>query len=93
MYCDNDEITQISDLTEGVYNRESHKQKDTEKRLMVYIKTSNLISSLYVSDKYFYHISKINNVKDILNKLGNFRIKLRDNEAVCEENPNENYPH
>ena len=71
-HCDNDEITQISNFTEVVYTRESHKQKYTKKKVMsgsnkvlsvVYIITSNLITPNSVSDKYFSYLSKRNHMK------------------------------
>ena len=34
-HCDDDEINKISDFPEGVYNRESHKQKFTKKKVML----------------------------------------------------------
>ena len=33
-HSDDDEITQISDFPEGVYNRENHKQKGTKKTVI-----------------------------------------------------------
>ena len=59
-YRDDDKITQISDFIEGVYTRQIHKQKYTNKKvmtgskkvlLMFYIRTSNLTGSTYVFDK------------------------------------------
>ena len=32
--CDDDEITQISNFLEGIYTIESHKKKDTRKKVM-----------------------------------------------------------
>ena len=81
-HCDNDNISQICCFPNGVYTRDSHKQKDTKKKvilgsekllLMVYIRANNLISYRYVFDKEFSHISEINHMKEIVNELSIFR--------------------
>ena len=92
-HCDNDEITQIIDFPEGVYTRESHK-KNTKNKVMsgsekvifiVYIITRNLIAPSSVFDKELSHISEINNMKEIMNKLDIFGRKFRDNQYVSDE--------
>ena len=58
-HYDDNNITEISDLPEGVYNRESHQNKKTKKimsdsdtiLLVVYIITSHLIAYIYIIDK------------------------------------------
>ena len=87
-HCDAENITQISDLPKRVYSRESHKKNrvisgSTDLLFVFYIRTSHLKKySFFIK---FANISKINNMKKLIEDLNVFREYFKVRQEVSDD--------
>ena len=88
-HCDDDSITQISDLPKGVYMRESNKKKSYVRLNRCIIcclyqnKPSEKIQLQYFQE--FTSMSKINHMKKLIEDLNVFRKYFRVKQEVSDE--------